>query len=140
VEAQSSSPSSPIGSPYSSQSIESDGAGCGAPPTPQDMLRRSMPNLNNASRLRMPQPSSTLAASGNLNRQHGSETGLRPPSSSGIRPPVGRVINGPLSFRPQLPVPETTAIIVPNAVKPSQPVRPKDKFLFKKLICQMPFL
>lgn len=114
-----------MGSTYSSQSIESDGAGCAAPPTAQDMMQRSTPNLSNASRLRMPKTPSTLISCGNLNRQHGSETGIRPPSSSGIRTPVGKVVNGPLSFRPQLPVPETATLKVPNAVKESQPVIPK---------------
>ena len=80
-----------------------------------DSIRRSMPNLNNPSRLRLPQPSS------NLNRQHGSESGLRPPtaaSGSMIRPPIGSTVNGSL-FRPQFkfPTPATeTNLKPPNPV------------------------
>lgn len=120
VEAQSNSPTSPADSPYSSQSLESDSG----PSSAHDMIRRSMPNLNNVSRLRMPQPAN-LTAAGNLNRHHASDSGLRPPgaTSSGIRPPVGRFANGPLTMRPQLAVPQThVSTANPDAVRPSQPV------------------
>ncbi|XP_046644940.1 uncharacterized protein LOC124333641 isoform X2 [Daphnia pulicaria] len=100
VENQSDSPSSPASSPYSSQSLESE---TGVPATTQELIRRSMPNLNNQSRMRLPQPSSMA---GNLNRQHGSDSGLRPPSMGGaVRPPVH---NGSAFglMRPQFKVPQ----------------------------------
>ena len=73
------------------------------PSTTQDLIRRSMPNLNNHSRLRLPQPSA-----GNLNRQHGSDSGLRPPSAmgSGIRAPNCSAVNSSSLIRPQFKVPQ----------------------------------
>lgn len=73
----------------------------GYPASAQELIRRSMPNLNNPSRMRLPQPS---ALAGNLNRQHGSDSGLRPPST-GLRPPSS--VNGTSSLiRPQFKVPQ----------------------------------
>jgi len=98
---QSSSPTSPAGSPYSSQSLESDTA-VGVSVSTQDLIRRSMPNLNNSTtRMRLPQPTASV---GNLNRQHGSQSGLRPPAmlKGVIRPQIATSrVNGSL-IRPQL--------------------------------------
>lgn len=85
------------------------------PATAQELIRRSMPNLNNPSRMRLPQPS---ALSSNLNRQHGSESGLRPPSAnSGLRPPSSNSVNGSSLMRPQFKVPQppATAVVQPAA-------------------------
>lgn len=94
---QSSTPTSPAGSPYSSQSLESD---TGVPISTQDLIRRSMPNLNNSIRMRLAQPTASV---GNLNRQHGSQSGLRPPAvlKSAIRPQIGSRVNGTSLIRPQ---------------------------------------
>jgi hypothetical protein len=96
------------------------------PATAQELIRRSMPNLNNQSRMRLPQPSSLV---GNLNRQHGSDSGLRPPSMSGaVRPPVH---NGSAFglMRPQFKVPqppppvETDLKTTRGTVTTTEPVR-----------------
>lgn len=108
------------------------------PSTTQELIRRSMPNLNNQSRMRLPQPS---GLAGNLNRQHGSDSGLRPPSTGvGIRPPICSTVNGSSLVRPQFKVPQpppqaqvaTNNIRGPAAmdpVRPSQLVSRDLKFL-----------
>ena len=59
-----------------------------------------MPNLNNSIRMRLAQPTASV---GNLNRQHGSQSGLRPPAvlKSAIRPQIGSRVNGTSLIRPQ---------------------------------------
>lgn len=99
------------------------------PATAQELIRRSMPNLNNQTRMRLPQPS---GLAGNLNRQHGSESGLRPPSSGvGIRPPICSAVNGSSLIRPQFKVPQPPPQVQPavnnsrvQAATTSDPVRP----------------
>lgn len=149
MENQSNSPTSPASSPYSSQSLESETAGNLiylsnplqgkqtrskyvvfrpiGPSTTQELIRRSMPNLNNQSRMRLPQPS---GLAGNLNRQHGSDSGLRPPSMGvGIRPPICSTVNGSSLVRPQFKVPQPPpqAQVATNNIRAptvTDPVRP----------------
>ncbi|XP_045031217.1 uncharacterized protein LOC116925804 [Daphnia magna] len=122
VENQSDSPCSPASSPYSSQSLDSETGGA---TTAREMIRRSMPNLNNQSRLRLPQPSSL---SGNLNRQHGSDSGLRPPSMNNVvRPPMPNSstlgLMRPQFKVPQPPPPVETTLNTTRGTAPTQPVR-----------------
>ena len=77
--------------------------------TKEELLRRSMPNLNNpAMRGRLPHPSAGLAS--NLNRLHGSDSGLRPPSIPSGHVPVGTPVNGSQP-RPQLRPPQTASLL-----------------------------
>ncbi|XP_057366445.1 uncharacterized protein LOC130687302 [Daphnia carinata] len=120
VENQSESPTSPASSPYSSQSLDSE---TGGTTSAREMIRRSMPNLNNQSRMRLPQPSS-----GNLNRQHGSDSGLRPPSMNNVvRPPMqnGSALGlvRPQFKVPQPPLPVETTLNATRGTAPTQPVR-----------------
>lgn len=103
--------------------------------------------------MRLPQPSS-----GNLNRQHGSDSGLRPPSamSSGIRPPIGSAVNGSSLMRPQFKVPQPPpsqqapvnsirgpAIAATNLARPTQLVRNGDGALLlykQRILTFFPFL
>ena len=84
----------------------------GAALTKEDLIRRSMPNLNHPTKLRLPNPGSAMSS--NLNRLHGSDSGLRPPlvhQSSQL--PVGQVLNGS-QLRPQLRPPQSSSSVAMN--------------------------